>query len=63
MTENEHSIVTALAQTGSAKSVLRDICPGLTPDCITTQEWQQVMQILMKWETKLTASIDTIDSE
>jgi len=62
MTEDEYSIAGDLSSVRSAKAVLREICPECGSDSVKKEEWQNVMQVLMRWESRLNDAIDISDS-
>jgi len=41
---------------------LREICPECGSDSVKKEEWQNVMQVLMRWESRLNDAIDISDS-
>lgn len=62
ITGDEFSIVSDLATVRSAKGVLRDVVPMCSSDCISKEEWQTVMQTLMKWEESLNELVQISDN-
>lgn len=58
ITEKEHCKIIDLAIIRSAISVLRNIVPECGHNHIPKNEWQEVMQQMIKWEQRLIVNSD-----
>ncbi len=58
MTEREYMLVRAISSIKAAKNALLDILPHSMPDVIPVLEYDDVWDLLIRWERNISAEIN-----